>query len=168
MKTGKAISASEISNSPTEKFCYECFGGNGLRGYVSVKNQNGESSLIGRQGALCGNVTFTFGEFYATEHAIVVKSMSFYMPKFLYYILQFMNLNQYKSAGAQPGLSVEKLEKLMVPVPSLADQQRIVSILDRFDALCNDLTSGLPAEIEARKKQYEYYRDKLLTFKEAV
>ena len=53
-----------------------------------------------------------------------------------------------------------------VPVPPLSEQQRIVDILDRFDALCNSITSGLPAEIEARKKQYEYYRDKLLTFKE--
>ena len=52
-----------------------------------------------------------------------------------------------------------------VVVRSLEEQQRIVSILDRFDALCNDISSGLPAEIEARQKQYEYYRDKLLTFK---
>lgn len=57
---------------------------------------------------------------------------------------------------------------MKIPLPPLAEQERIVTILDRFDALCNDLTSGLPAEIEARKKQYEYYRDKLLTFKEAV
>ena len=54
---------------------------------------------------------------------------------------------------------------LQTPVPSIKEQRRIVSILDRFDALCNDLTSGLPAEIEARRKQYEYYRDKLLNFK---
>lgn len=60
------------------------------------------------------------------------------------------------------------LDNYLVPVPPLEEQERIVAILDRFDALCNDLTSGLPAEIEARKKQYEYYRDKLLTFKEAV
>ena len=57
------------------------------------------------------------------------------------------------------------MEKIKVPIPPLEEQCRIVSILDRFDALCNDLTSGLPAEIEARKKQYEYYRDKLLSFK---
>ena len=56
---------------------------------------------------------------------------------------------------------------LKIPLPSIAEQHRIISILDRFDTLCNDLTSGLPAEIEARRKQYEYYRDKLLTFKEA-
>lgn len=54
--------------------------------------------------------------------------------------------------------------EIKVPIPSIQEQARIVAILDRFDALCNDLTSGLPAEIEARRKQYEYYRDKLLTF----
>ena len=61
-------------------------------------------------------------------------------------------------------LNQKSFEQLVVPVPSLERQKQIVSILDRFDALCNDLTSGLPAEIEARQKQYEYYRDKLLTF----
>ena len=60
------------------------------------------------------------------------------------------------------------LNNFPVPLISLPEQCRIVSILDRFDALCNDLTSGLPAEIAARQKQYEYYRDKLLTFKERV
>ena len=62
--------------------------------------------------------------------------------------------------------SVSELKEIEVQVPTIEEQARIVSILDRFDALCSDLTSGLPAEIEARKKQYEYYRDKLLTFKE--
>ena len=61
---------------------------------------------------------------------------------------------------------MEKIRKFSICIPSLEVQHRIVSILDRFDALCNDLTSGLPAEITARQKQYEYYRDKLLTFKE--
>ncbi len=62
--------------------------------------------------------------------------------------------------------SASKLARIRVPIPPLDVQQRIVTILDHFDTLCNDLTSGLPAEIEARKKQYEYYRDKLLSFKE--
>ena len=61
---------------------------------------------------------------------------------------------------------LDAMGKIKVPIPPLPEQARIVSILDRFDALCNDLSSGLPAVIEARRKQYEYYRDKLLTFKE--
>lgn len=75
---------------------------------------------------------------------------------------------QKASAGTVQNLNADIVRELELPVPPLTEQARIVSILDRFDALCNDLTSGLPAEIEARKKQYEYYRDKLLTFKEAV
>ena len=63
-------------------------------------------------------------------------------------------------------IPMEKIRKFEIPLPPLKEQQRIVDILDRFDRLCNDLSEGLPAEIEARKKQYEYYRDKLLTFKE--
>ena len=59
-----------------------------------------------------------------------------------------------------------EMRKLKIPVPPIEEQKRIVDILDRFDALCNDISSGLPAEIEARTKQYEYYRDKLLTFKQ--
>ena len=70
----------------------------------------------------------------------------------------------YKTAGAQPGLSVAKLEKVKIPVPEKEIQDRIAKVLDNFDAICSDLNIGLPAEIEARKKQYEYYRDMLLTF----
>ena len=71
-----------------------------------------------------------------------------------------------KKQGARGDLNSSLILETEIPVPALATQQRIVSILDRFDALCNDLTSGLPAEIAARQKQYEYYRDKLLSFKE--
>lgn len=69
-----------------------------------------------------------------------------------------------KTTGAVPHISMKDIASFSVPLPSLKEQQRIVDILDRFDTLCNDLTAGLPAEIEARQKQYEYYRDKLLTF----
>lgn len=166
MKAGKSVSKTMISAIKTEEFNVDCYGGNGIRGYVATGNKEGQYPIIGRQGALCGNVNYATGIFYATEHAVVVDPGEDYNPRFLYYLLQKMDLNQYKSAGAQPGLAVKTLEKLMAPVPPLAEQERIVAILDRFDALCNDLTSGLPAEIAARQKQYEYYRDKLLSFKE--
>jgi len=63
-------------------------------------------------------------------------------------------------------LTMENIRKFNVPVPPIEEQERIVSILDRFDTLVNDIKTGLPAEIEARRKQYEFYRDKLLRFKE--
>ena len=165
MKAGKAIPSTDIFDMQSDEHPYPCYGGNGLRGYTATYNQNGSFSLVGRQGALCGNVCYVTGKFYATEHAVVVSQQGSYNERFLYHLLDAAKLNQYKTAGAQPGLSVARLEKVRVPVPALDEQERIVSILDRFDALCNDLTSGLPAEIEARKKQYEYYRDELLTFR---
>lgn len=76
-------------------------------------------------------------------------------------------LRKYTLINAVPiKINKSDIDKIKLPIPSIETQQRIVSILDRFDQLCNDLTAGLPAEIEARRKQYEYYRDKLLTFKE--
>lgn len=88
------------------------------------------------------------------------------LNKYLYY---FYQTNPWKVAvgGTIPRLYNRNIEEVSIPLPPLAEQERIVAILDRFDALCNSLTEGLPAEIELRKKQYEYYRDKLLSFKEA-
>lgn len=89
--------------------------------------------------------------------------------KFLVYYFCSNEFNQNKrkivSGTKVIEVSPKKLETIKIPLPSLEEQKRIVKILDKFDTLCNDLTTGLPAEIEARKKQYEYYRDKLLTFK---
>ena len=76
---------------------------------------------------------------------------------------QYENLKA-KGQGSQSNINKRTIEGYPIPIPPLEVQQKIVSILDRFDALCHDLTQGLPAEIAARKKQYEYYRDKLLTF----
>ena len=166
LKAGKAISAVEISQNVNDDYIYPCYGGNGLRGYVKNYNQDGEHPIIGRQGALCGNVCYACNKFYATEHAVVVSPSALYNEKFLFYLLDFAKLEQYKTAGAQPGLSVARLEKVILPVPPLEQQKRIVDILDRFDILCNNISDGLPAEIAMRQKQYEYYRDKLLTFKE--
>ena len=166
MKSGKAIKAVMLSNEMDADHGYPCYGGNGIRGYIAEPSHQGDYPIIGRQGALCGNVNYATGDFYATEHAVVVKSKGEYDQRYLFYLLASMNLNQYKSQGAQPGLAVGNLENLEAPVPSLEKQKKIVRVLDRFDTLCTDISSGLPAEIEARQKQYEYYRDKLLTFKQ--
>ncbi len=168
LQAGKAIDAESISKEKTLEYCIPCYGGNGLRGYVRKANQKGEKPLVGRQGALCGNVCFAKGDYYATEHAVVVTDRGFYNSRFLYHLLVNKNLNQYKTAGAQPGLSVTKLETILLPVPETEIQNRIADVLDNFDAICTDLSSGLPAEIEARQKQYEYYRDKLLSFEEKI
>ena len=98
--------------------------------------------------------------------ALTVKNKN-YSTKFLFYYLnRNKQLLKYDNGVDQTNLKKGDILTVIVPVISLAEQQRIVDILDRFDALCNDISSGLPAEIEARQKQYEYYRDKLLTFKE--
>lgn len=90
-------------------------------------------------------------------------------PKYISYLLRTYNyhlqIKKYVSEGKICSISSEGIGKAKLPFPSLEEQQKIVAILDRFESLCNDITSGLPAEIEARHKQYEYYRDKLLTFK---
>lgn len=95
---------------------------------------------------------------------------NFFLSDFLYHLL---NSNKYQQmmkqkasfGGAVQNLNADIVKELEMPIISLQEQKEIVSILDRFDTLCNDISSGLPAEIEARTKQYEYYRDKLLTFK---
>lgn len=91
--------------------------------------------------------------------------------KYLYYSLK-SNVNHFRSIGKQmgsmPQISLPITEKYKINIPSLQEQQRIVNILDKFDKLVNDISEGLPAEIEARRKQYEYYRNKLLSFEELI
>ena len=95
---------------------------------------------------------------------MVVTDKGFFNNRFLYHLLVNVDLNQYKTAGAQPGLSVKRLNEVKVPVPARKVQDKIANVLDNFDAICSDLNIGLPDEIEARQKQYEYYRDALLTY----
>ena len=99
----------------------------------------------------------------------IKPNQSIILPKFLRYLLTTDKIKQEYmkkvAGGTVKSIPMGELKKMKIPVPSIETQTKIVDVLDRFDALCNDLTSGLPAEIEARQKQYEYYRDKLLTFK---
>lgn len=93
-------------------------------------------------------------------------------PKFVSYFAQtrmfHAQKNRHVARAKVKRMSGDGLGKISIPVPTMEDQERVVGILDKFDALVNDLSCGLPAEIEARRRQYEYYRDRLLTFKEYV
>ena len=100
------------------------------------------------------------------NHAHVLKFDEYATRRYVEIYLNSIDLSYYITGGAQPKLNQKNLNKIEIPLPPLEEQQRIVDILDRFDKLCNDISEGLPAEIDARQKQYEYYRDKLLTFKE--
>ncbi|TYF99778.1 restriction endonuclease subunit S [Enterobacter hormaechei] len=164
MRAGQHISARNIVDRKEGDFVYPCFGGNGIRGYVKEKSHDGEHLLIGRQGALCGNVQRMKGQFYATEHAVVVSAMQGIDIDWAFHMLTTMNLNQYASKSAQPGLAVGKLQELKLLVPSIERQKYIAKMLDKFDTLTGSITEGLPHEINLRQKQFEYYRDLLFSF----
>ena len=132
MQAGKNIKASLLSDTQTEKTPYPCFGGNGIRGFVAKPNASGDFPIIGRQGALCGNVKRASGDFYATEHAVIVRCFLNADIAWACLFLSALNLNQYATATAQPGLAVSKISEVLIPMPPLAEQHRIV---ERFDIL---------------------------------
>lgn len=132
LQAGKNISASEISDKKNSENIYPCYGGNGLRGYVSKFNNNGNFALIGRQGALCGNINLALGLFYATEHAVVVNHFGLTNYVWNGYFLQALNLNQYATATAQPGLAVSNINKVLIPLPPLEEQKRIVAKIEEL------------------------------------
>jgi len=132
MKAGIFVSASDI-NDRIDTNTYPCFGGNGLRGYTKTFTHKGIFSLIGRQGALCGNIHKVSGEFHATEHAIVVTSFDNIDKDWLDYQLRELNLNQYSTGVAQPGLSVTNLKKVSISVPSIKEQKEIVNKIETIE-----------------------------------
>ena len=136
LKAGKFVSANDISPE-YNKGLYPCFGGNGIRGYVADYTHDGEFPLIGRQGALCGNVNLAFGKFHATEHAVVVQPKIEMNVHWLYYALNAMNLGQYATGAAQPGLAVSKLETLSIEIPNISEQNKIAQTLYKVEQLVN-------------------------------
>lgn len=151
MKAGKFVSADDISPIQKEGM-YPCFGGNGLRGYVADFTHDGVYPLIGRQGALCGNVCMATGKFHATEHAVAVTPKENIDVYWLRYQLEFMNLNQYSTGTAQPGLSVNKIVEVSCTVPPLAKQQEIVSKITALESKIADAKKVME-ECPAKKQQ---------------
>ena len=152
MHAGKNIVASEISSNADETYRYKCIGGNGLRGYVQQFNTEGSFPIIGRQGALCGNINYVEGRFYATEHAVVVDTFCKTNVKWAFYFLIKLNLNQYATATAQPGLSVNTICDVQIPLPPLTEQQRIVAEIERWFALIGTVEQG-KADLQTAIKQ---------------
>ena len=149
MKSGENITAHLIDKEGD----YPVYGGNGLRGYNSSYTHDGDYILIGRQGALCGNVHLVQGRFWASEHAIVVTVLNNNNITWLSYLFQSMNLNQYSESAAQPGISVEKVGNLYIPCPNTNIQQQIADYLDHK---CAEIDSVIAANITTIDKLKEY------------
>jgi type I restriction enzyme S subunit len=138
LRSGESITSNDISDSGE----YPVYGGNGVRGYTSSHTHEGEYPLIGRQGALCGNINYASGKFWASEHAVVVHVREGHVVRWLGEVLRSMDLNQYSQSAAQPGISVEVIENLPIPVPPEFEQEVIAAYLDRETARIDRLIAA--------------------------
>ncbi|QDZ91180.1 restriction endonuclease subunit S [Shewanella decolorationis] len=143
LKSGDGITSNEIEPEGT----YPVYGGNGLRGYCEKFNCNGTYALIGRQGALCGNINVANGKFFASEHAVVVYPRVQFDVRFLSELLRFMDLGQYSVSAAQPGISVERINMLSIAVPPMEEQaligQRILQVEQQIGRLVMKAEAGV-------------------------
>lgn len=145
---------------------YPVYGSTGIIAKTDTFVYDKTQILVARVGANAGYVHIAKGQYDVSDNTLILDVKETINLEYLYYILLNIDLRRYAKGGGQPLVTAGQIKQVLIPVPSLEEQQRIVDILDRFDKLCNDISEGLPAEIDARQKQYEYYRDKLLTFKE--
>lgn len=152
LQAGKNITAKDIKDTTTELHPYKCYGGNGVRGFVASYNREGDFSIIGRQGALCGNINIAKGKFYATEHAVVVERYCDIDLMWAYYTLTALNLNQYATATAQPGLSVAVINDVCIPIPPQKEQERISKEIEHWFALIDQIEQG-KADLQTIIKQ---------------
>lgn len=145
LQAGKFVQASDISDN-SKGGLFPCYGGNGLRGYTKTFTHSGKYPLIGRQGALCGNVKLATGDFHATEHAVVATARSGIDVDWLFYALELSNLNQYATGQAQPGLSVDVLNNVLIALPPEEREQQIIAeCLSTLDELIGAESQKLDA-----------------------
>ena len=144
-------------------------GGQNPSYYHNKPNRTGATIAVSSSGAYAGFVSFWTIPVFLSDSFSVNPQMDILLPKYVYYFLKSIQpkIHDTKKGGGVPHVHGSSIAKFQIPIPPLAEQKRIVGILDKFDALVNDISIGLPAEIEARRKQYEYYREKLLSFDRA-
>ena len=143
---------------------YPVYGSNGIVGSHDEYNSD-DSPVIGHIGAYAGIVNWGEGKHFVTYNGVICKHKSKdVLAKYAYYLLLLQDFGSKSNSASQPFISYHILKAPVVLVPSLEAQKRIVAILDKFDTLTNSISEGLPREIELRQKQYEYYRDLLLSF----
>lgn len=152
LKAGKNVTSDKIHNK-NEQYPYPCYGGNGIRGYVSNYSHDGCFCLIGRQGALCGNVQLAEGKFYPTEHAVVVNIKKIVNVKWLYFILTYLNLNRFQTGAAQPGLNIDILNNVEIPFHPIELQNQFADFVEK---------------VEQNKLKIKNSLDKLITLKKAL
>jgi len=143
LRSGDAIQSEDITPAGD----YPVYGGNGLRGYTSSFTHDGHFVLIGRQGALCGNINYANGKFWATEHAVVVTLLRKYDTLWLGELLRVMNLNQYSNAAAQPGLAVDRIKFLRLPLPPPEEQIGIAQYVKGIILKTGRMTTHLDTQI---------------------
>ena len=143
---------------------YPIYGSTGIIGKTNKKAFSSKQILVARVGANAGYVHIAEGEYDVSDNALIIQHNENINLKFLYYILVNIKLNQYAKGGGQPLITARELKSIIIPLPPLEEQQRIATILDKFNTLVNSISEGLPKEIALRRKQYEYYRERLLTF----
>ena len=133
LKAGDFTAASDIADEPNEVNKYPCYGGNGIRGYVAEYNQEGDYSLIGRQGALSGNVQYATGQFKNTEHALLVTPTKKMNSIWLNQLLINLDLKRYQTGAAQPGLSVKNLQEIQIITVPIDEQNSYAEFVKQVD-----------------------------------
>ncbi|MFP6093219.1 restriction endonuclease subunit S [Helicobacter pylori] len=166
----KTLKISEVSEVKNKGMYPVINSGRDLYGYYHDFNNDGENITIASRGEYAGFINYFNEKFFAGGlcYPYKVKDTNELLTKFLYFYLKTNEIQIMENLvfrGSIPALNKADIENFLIPIPPLEIQQEIVKILDQFSALTTDLLAGIPAEIKARKKQYEYYREKLLTFK---
>lgn len=155
LKSGDSITADSIRDEGE----YPVFGGNGLRGYSASYSHEGNFVLIGRQGALCGNINYAVGRFWASEHAVVATPIVHYKVIWFGELLRAMNLNQYSQSAAQPGLAVERIQNLFITFPPF-EEQKIIS--DHIEIESEQIDATI-SKIEKEIALLQEYRTALIS-----